>query len=430
MKHTVKTLPNSEVELTITVSTKEYEPHMEAAAKRLSGRMAVKGFRKGHVPYDMMKKEVGEMALLQEALQSLVQATYVEAIQTEKLEIIGTPQIDVEKVAPGNDVVYKATVALLPEVILADATTLKVKRKETAIEENKVTETIDALRGMHAKEVIKKGVAEGTNKIVLDMDMTIDNVPVEGGTAKDYQVYLSEDNHIPGFNKEVAGLKKDDEKEFTLEFSKTHYQKNLAGKKVDFKVKVKEVFDRQLPDMDEEFAKKLGQTDVKALTEIIRKNLENEAKQKTNQQFEIDILDAMIEKTKFDTIPEVLINSERQKMFYELKRDLEKNGVSVEQYMKDIKKTEDELFEDFRAQALKRAQAALISRQVALEKKLVVSEEEIDTEIDTMKQAYAQNKEAQENLTKPEVRDSIATVLQNKKVVQYLVEQVEGKTTK
>ena len=181
---------------------------------------------------------------------------------------------------------------------------------------------------------------------------------------------------------------------------------------------------------DEEFAKKLGQTDVKALTEIIRKNLENEAKQKTNQQFEIDILDAMIEKTKFDTIPEVLINSERQKMFYELKRDLEKNGVSVEQYMKDIKKTEDELFEDFRAQALKRAQAALISRQVALEKKLVVSEEEIDTEIDTMKQAYAQNKEAQENLTKPEVRDSIATVLQNKKVVQYLVEQVEGKTTK
>ena len=430
MKHTVKTLPNSEVELTITVSTKEYEPHMEAAAKRLSGRMAVKGFRKGHVPYDMMKKEVGEMALLQEALQSLVQATYVEAIQTEKLEIIGTPQIDVEKVAPGNDVVYKATVALLPEVILADATTLKVKRKETAIEENKVTETIDALRGMHAKEVIKKGVAEGTNKIVLDMDMTIDNVPVEGGTAKDYQVYLSEDNHIPGFNKEVAGLKKDDEKEFTLEFSKTHYQKNLAGKKVDFKVKVKEVFDRQLPDMDEEFAKKLGQTDVKALTEIIRKNLENEAKQKTNQQFEIDILDAMIEKTKFDTIPEVLINSERQKMFYELKRDLEKNGVSVEQYMKDIKKTEDELFEDFRAQALKRAQAALISRQVALEKKLVVSEEEIDTEIDTMKQAYAQNKEAQENLTKPEVRDSIATVLQNKKVVQYLVEQVQGKTTK
>ncbi len=239
-------------------------------------------------------------------------------------------------------------------------------------------------------------------------------------------MYLSEDHYIPGFNKEVEGLKKGDEKSFTLSFPKTHYQKHLAGKKVDFKVAVKDVFDRQLPEMNDEFAKKLGQTDVNALNDIIQSNLENEAKQKAAQQFEIDILDAMIEKTKFEDIPEVLINSERQKMFYELQRDLERNGVSVEQYMADIKKTEEELFEDFRAQAEKRAKAALLSRQVALENEMVVKAEEIDEEIEKMKHAYEHNKEAQENLKKPEVRDSIATVLQNKKVVALLKERVSG----
>jgi len=428
MSHTIKNIPNSEIEITITVTPKTYQPHLEAAAKRISTRMAVKGFRKGNVPYDMMKKEVGEMALLQEALQSIVQATYVEAIQKEDLEIVGTPQIDLVKNAPGNDIVYKATVALLPKVTLADASKLTVKRKDITIEDAKVSETIEALRGMHAQEIVKEGPATGTDKLVIDMDMTVDKVAVEGGQAKDYQVYLSEDHYIPGFNKEVEGLKKGDTKKFSLEFPKTHYQKHLAGKTADFAVTVKEVFTRELPELNDEFAKKLGQKDLKALTDIITSNLENEAKQKTNQQYEIDILDAMIEKTTFEDIPEVLINSERQKMFYELQRDLERNGVSVEQYMQDIKQTQEELYEGFRNQALKRAKAALISRQVALEKEIHVTDEEVDNEIELMKQAYEHNKEAQDNLKKPEVRDSIATVLQNKKVVAWLKEQVAGDT--
>lgn len=416
----------SQVEFTITVTPEEYQPALEKAAARLSERASIKGFRKGKAPYDVVKQNVGEMAIMQEAIERIVQEHYVAAVQAEELAIVGMPEIKMDKMAPGNDVVFSATVALLPDVKLPDLKKIKVKREEKKVDDKQIDETIDALRGMHANEVAKEGKAEGTDKLLIDMDMFIDKVPVDGGQAKDYQVYLSEDHYIPGFNKEVEGLKKGDTKEFTLDFPKTHYQKNLAGKTVEFKVSVKDVFERQMPEVNEDFAKKLGQKSVDELKELIKSNLTNEAKQKADQKFEIDMLDAIIEKAKFSDLPEVLINAERQKIFYELKGNLERSGISVEQYLRDIKKTEEDLRNDFTEQATKRAKAALISREVAQEQKMEISDKEIDAEIELMKGAYAHNKEAQENLKRPEIRDSIAVMLQNKKVITFLKETIEG----
>jgi trigger factor len=420
MTHSTKTLDKSQIELTITVTSEEYAPLMEKAAQRLSERSAVKGFRPGKVPYETMKREVGEMAILQEALDAIVQKTYFQAITEEKLEVVGMPKVDVEKLAPGNNVVYKAVVAILPTVKLPDLKKIKVTKKDATVEATKVDETLTALRGMHAKEVIKQGPAQGTDKLTIDMDMLIDNVPVEGGQARNYQVYLGEKHYIPGFNEQVAGMKEGEEKEFQLDFPDTHYQKQLAGKKVNFKVKAKGVYERQLPELDTEFAKKLGQESVEKLREIINNNLLEEAKHKTAQQIEIDILEQLIAQTEFSVLPEVLIDSERQKMFYELKRDLDRNGVSIEQYLSDIKKAEKELFEDFKNQAEKRAKAALLSRQVAKEQKLSVTDEELDKEVELIKKAYPNDKDTQENLKKPEVRESLAVTLQNRKVMDYL----------
>lgn len=430
MSHTLKKLEKSQVEFTITVSPADYQKDMETAATRLSSRVAVKGFRKGHIPYDTMKKEVGEMAILQEALESIVQRTFVEALQEEKLDTVGMPKISVEKVAPDNDLEYKAVVALLPVVKLVETKKVKVKKEEPTVDDKKMTETMNALRGMHAKEVIKEGKAEGTDKLVIDMDMTLDNVPVEGGQAKNHQVYLSEDHYIPGFNKQVEGLKKGDEKEFTLDFPKTHYQKMLAGKNVDFKVKVNDVYTRELPNVDEEFAKTLGQKSVEELTALVQKNLMAEATQKANQKAEIDLLDAMIEKSKFEDIPDVLMLAEKEKMFHELSRDLEKNGIAIDQYLRDIKKTEAELTEQFTDQAIKRAKASLVSRQVAKDQGIEVSKEDLDAEVELIKQAYPNNKEAEDNLKRPEVRDSIATMVQNRKVMDYLKKEVFGEEKK
>ncbi|OGH66510.1 MAG: trigger factor [Candidatus Magasanikbacteria bacterium RIFCSPHIGHO2_02_FULL_47_14] len=430
MNYTSKKLPQSQVELTITVPAEEYKPFMEKAAQRISARVATKGFRKGHAPYDVIAREVGEMNILQEAIEPIVQKTYVEALQQEKLEVLGMPKVNVEKVAPRNDFVYTAVVALVPKIKLPKIEDIKVKKVVKKVEDKDIKETVDAIRGMQAKEVIKSGKAEGTDKLVLDMDMFLDNVPVDGGQAKDYQVYLSEDHYIPGFNEHVTGLKKGDEKKFQLDFPKNHYQKHLAGKTVDFTVNVKDVYERQLPEMDADFAKRLGQESVEKVQELIKSNLYEEAKRKADQSAEVEILEKLIEKTTFDEIPELVIDSEKHRMFYELKRDLDKNGISIEQYLQDIKKKEDELYKDFTDQATKRGKAALISRQVAIEQNLKATDEELEKEIEIIKGSYQGNEEALENLKRPEVRDSIAMTVQNKKVIDWLKEKILEKEEK
>lgn len=427
MSHTLKTLPQSQIELTITVSPADYEKHLSKAAGRISERTAIKGFRPGHVPYDVVKKEVGEMNILNEALETIVQENFYNAVTQEKLDTIGMPKIEVEKVAPGNDLVFKATVALLPKVKLADIKKIKVEKKIKIVEDKHVDEVLDNLRKTQAKEVIKNDKKAATDdKLVIDMDMFLDKVPVEGGQSKNYQVYLSEPHYIPGFNEQLLGLGKDEEKEFSLNFPPTHYQKHLAGKNVQIKVKVKDVYERQLPELSDELAKALGQESLAKLRELINANLVKEAEEKSAQTAEIEILEALIAQSEFEAIPEVLIDAEKQKIFYELRHDLERHGVTIEQYLADIKKTQEEMQAGFTAQADKRAKAALISRQIASENHIHAHDEELNKEIKFLAEMYKDNKDYLENLKRPEVKDTIAVTLQNKKVMQWLKHQVLG----
>lgn len=426
MSHTIQKLEKSQVELIVTVTPNEYESFVKAAADRLANRVAIKGFRKGHVPYDILKKEVGEMGILSEALEPIIEATFFEAVQAEKLDTLGMPKIDVEKMAPGNDIVYKATVSLLPTVELPDFAKTKAERTVKPVEEKTVADTLEAIQNMHGEEKVKEGEAVGKDMVMIDMDMLVDNVPIDGGQAKDYRVYLGEEHYIPGFNEKLQGATKGEKREFSLEFPGTHYQKMLAGKKVDFKVTVKDVYERIPAELTEEFAQKLGQESVQKLRDLIQENLLREANEKADKDFEVAIFEDVIGKTKFSEIPEVLINSEKEKMFYELKRDIERMGMTIEQYLNDIKKKEDELFQEFTLQAEKRAKAALISRQVAKENDIKISEDEIDMEVALIKQSYKDDTAAIENLNRKEVRHSIATILQNKKVVAWLKEKVSG----
>lgn len=427
MPYTKKSLGRSQIEFCITVTPDACRKHLEKAAERISMRVAVKGFRKGHAPYDLVKREVGDMAILEEALKSIIKESFYAAVTDEGLDTVGMPKVEIEKMAPGNDVVYKATVALLPVVHPADPASLSIAREVKPVEEKHIADTIDAIRGMHATEILKHGAAEGTDKLVIDMDMFIDAVPVEGGQAKNYQVYLSEPHYIPGFNEQVAGLKSGDEKTFSLDFPPTHYQKHLAGKKVDIKVKVQEVYERHLPELSDDLAKKLGQESAEILKQLIADNLRQEAEQKADRQFEMNMLDAMIAGSTFEEIPDVIIDAERQKMMYELKRDLDKHGISLESYLADLKKKEQDIFNEFKAEAEKRAKAALLSRQISKDNGLSATDDEVKQEIAGMKEMYKNDKDYLERLDLPEVKDTVATMIQNKKVLAWMKERVSKK---
>lgn len=427
MSYTFKKLDTAEAEFTFTIPPAEYEKDLQAAAIRISERAAIKGFRPGKAPYDIVKQQVGEAKIMEEALERVIQHTYFEAVKAEKLQAIGMPKIDVQKMAPGNDVVYVATVALLPKVTLSPLSDIKVKDETKKVGDKEVADVLGNLQRMQPKEITKAGEATKEDKVTIDMDMFIDKVPVEGGQAKGHQVYLSEEHYIPGLADKLVGLKKDDLKEFTLKFPKEHYQKHLAGRDVDFKIKVNEVFELQYAELNDDFAKALGQESLTKLKELLMANLTREAENKESQRVEAAILDHLIENSTFETIPQVLVDSEKRKMFYELQHDLDKRGVTVEQYLKDIKKTEEQIFKDFAEGATKRAKAALISREVATTNNISVGKEELQKEVELIKQTYPGDKNVEENLKKTEVLETIASTLQNRKVVEFLKDKVVKK---
>ncbi len=417
----------SQVILTITIKPADYAKDLEIAAVRMSERAAIKGFRPGKAPYEMVKQQLGEQNIMQEAAERIVQRSYFEAVKTEKLATVGMPQITIQKMAPGNDFVFEAKVALLPSVKLPDLSKIKIEKKEVKTGDTEVNKVLEDLRKMQPKETVKAGAATKEDKMVVDLDMFIDNVAVEGGQAKNHQIYLNEPHYIPGLAEEIVGLKKDDTKDFKLVFPKDHYQKHLAGQKVDFKVKVNEVFALEFAKLDDEFAKSVGQESMTQLKELLLSNLSKEADKKEMERQEIAILDQMIEKTTFGEIPQILIDSEKQKMFNELKYDLDRRGISMDQYMLDIKKTEEQIFKDFDEQGTKRAKAALISRQIAKDNNITVDKDDMDKELADIKAAYPDDANVEENIKRPEVLDTIAATIQNRKVLAHLKEKVLGK---
>lgn len=426
MKYELKTLEKSQIELTITVEPADYKKDLANAALRISERAAIKGFRPGKAPYEMVKQQAGEIKIFEEAMQSMVEANFFAAVKKEKLDTVGMPQITIIKVAPGNDFVFKAAAALLPKIKLGDFTSVKIKHQAKTITDKDVDGVMNDLQKMQTKEILKSAAADKNDKVVINMEMFLDKVPMEGGQAPNHQVYLSEDYYIPGLAKQLVGLKKDDSKEFSLKFPQEHYQKHLAGKNVDFKIKVKDVFELQHPEINDEFAKTLGQENLEKLKNVLRDNLAQDAKQKDEQKVEIEILDQMIASSEFSDIPDVLINAEKNKIFHELKNSLANQGIEMEKYLKDVKKTEEEIYKDFTEQALRRVKAALVSRQVALENNIKAEKADVDEEIKMIKAAYPDNKNVEENLKKAEVLETLALTIQNRKVLQFLKDKILG----
>lgn len=424
MPHTLKNLEKSQVELTITVPPADYQKDLEEAAVRISERASIPGFRPGKAPYKIVKEQLGEIKIFEEALESIVQKNFFTAIQAEKLETVGQPQITIEKIAPGNDFVFRAVVALLPSVKLPDLSKIKVERRETKVEEKDVDHILEDLKKMRPEEKIKAGISTTEDKMIIDLEMFSGNVPLEGGQAKDHQVYLSEKHYIPGLAEQLVGLKKDDKKDFTLKFPAEHYQKQFAGKDIDFKVLVKDVFELHYPEIDDAFAKKLGQESVAKLRELLRQNISAEANAKEEQRLEIEMLDQIVAQSEFSELPEIIIKAEKEKMFHELKHELEHQGITMEKYLSDIKKSEEEIHLDFSERADKRVKAALISRQIAKDRGITVENKEMEEEFKLIKASYGDDKNVEENLKRPEVRATIALALQNKKVIQWLKEQI------
>ncbi len=418
-------LPKSEACISVTISLEEAQPAFVAAAERLSHAQVFPGFRPGKAPYDVVKTKLGEMAIWNEAIEGLVRHAYAKAIVDNKLEPVGSPEIEMKKFAPGNPIEFTATTTILPAVLeLPKLEDVQVKAQPVKVSEKAIDEALQELQKMQTVEVAVERPATKADKVLLDVAITKAGVAVEGGTAKNHAVYLAEPYYIPGFPEQIVGLKTGDTKTFSVAFPENHFQKHLAGQPADFTVTVHGVKELQPPALDEAFAKSLGQESIAVLRDLLKKNLETEEEQKEKERQEQEALEIMVTKARFEDLPAKLIEAEAEKMTHELEHSLAERGLEFGPYLANIKKTRDELKLEFTPNATKRLKTILIIRALAKREDVAVNETEIAEEIARAMNQYKDDPASQEQIRTEEYADSVRNILRNRKTIEYLREKV------
>lgn len=424
----IKNLPKSQMELTITVAPEQMQPYLMAAAKKISNDIKIAGFRPGLAPYDIVVANVGEMKILDAALEDVVRETFVEAVRGHELKTVGTPEISIEKAAPKNELVYRAIVSVVPAVKLPDFSKISVSVKPVEVTDAEVDAVLTDLQKMHAAFLDTTDAVGPTDQVTVDMDLLDGAVPLEGGQARSHIVPLDEPYYIPGFAEKLIGSHAGEELNFDLPFPSDHYQKLYAGKNITFKVKVIKVQKKTLPEITEDFAKKLGVASVEELRSNIKENILTDHKRKSEESADVEMLRSVVSASEFGELPENLVTAERTKLMQDLMHSLQQHGITTEQYFADMKKSPEELEAGFTDQAVERAKMGLITHTVATEQKLEVTKDELQEELDAIHEAYKNNPDALKRLNSPEVQDSVLNSMRNRKVMDWMREKMVKNT--
>lgn len=284
-----------------------------------------------------------------------------------------------------------------------------------------IEKAVNDLRDMFATEALVDRVAKTGDKVDIDIDLYQDNVAVEGGSTKSHPIVIGSGHFIPGFEDQLVGVKKDDTKTFTLKFPKEYHNEKLANANGDFTVKVNGVYEITKPEVNDDFAKMAGKFETIAeLRAKLEENLRTESEEKEDSAFERAVIEELIKRSRFAELPEMLIESELQKMVHELQEQVERQGGKWEDYLTATKKTVDTLRTEFREQAERRVKAALLIRQLAKLEHIEADPKQVEEEVNSTKAMYANQPELLSRIDSEDYRDYLKSLQVNKRVVELL----------
>ncbi len=421
-----KVLEKSQVELSVELSVEEFAPFIEKGAKKLAEKIKIEGFRPGKAPLEVLKAKVGEMSILEEAAQIAVNKTLDGILEERVNEIkaVGQPNVNISKLAPNNPFEYKVTLSVLPEIEMGKYKDLGLKAEEVKVEEKELEKILNDLREMRAKEVLAekdKGIENG-DKVIVDIKLFDNKVPVEDGSYNDLSLLTGKNYFVPGFDEKLIGAKTDDKLKFNLAYPENHHQKNLSGKKIDFEVKIKSVFRRETPELNDEFAKDFRVKDLAELKKDLKENVLKEKQREADLKNESEMISKIVEGAKIGDLPEILIESESRNIMSELEQSVLRQGGKFEDYLAHLKKTKDELRLEMLPNALKRVKSSLVIREIAVLEKIEASDKEIDEKISDLKNQYKGNAEVEKMISESSYRYYLKNILTNEKVLDRLKE--------
>ena len=384
----VEKLEKNMAKLTIEVSAEDLDKAMEKAYQKQKSRISLPGFRKGKAPRKMIESMYGKGVFMEDAVNSLVPQEYTKALGECDLEIVSQPEINVTQMEPGKALIFTADVAVKPEVTLGDYKGVEVPKSEIAVTDEEVDAEVKKEQDKNARTVAVEDRAAANGDITtIDFEGFVDGVAFDGGKGTDYALTLGSGTFIPGFEDQLVGANAGDHVEVKVTFPEEYQAKELAGKEAVFQCDVKKIETKEVPELDDEFAKDVSFDTLAEYKEDVKKKLTEKKEKEARTAKENAAVDKAIENAQMD-IPELMTKTECRQMMDDFSRRMQQQGLSMEQYFQFTGQSMDKMMEDMKPQALKRIQTRLVLEKVAEAENIQPSEEEITEEIQKMADAY------------------------------------------
>lgn len=376
--------------LTVTVPAEEVNAGLDKAFKKVVKQVNVPGFRKGKMPRPMFEQRFGVEALYQDALDFILPDAYAAAVEEAGINPIDRPEIDIEQMEKGKELIFTAKVTVEPEVELGDYKGLEVEKEDTEVTEEDLNKAIEADLARKAELVVKEEgeVAEG-DVVNLDFDGYVNEEAFEGGKAEGYDLEIGSGQFIPGFEEQLVGTKVGDEKDVTVTFPEEYHAEELAGKEAVFKVKINEVKSKEVPELDDEMAKELDESvdSVDAYKEKYKKDLQEQKTLQAENNMKESLIAQAVENAKVD-IPEAMINTELDRMMQEFEQRIAQQGLNLELYYQFSGQTEEQLKESMKADAEARVKTNLTLAAIAKAENIEISDTDVDAELSKMSEQF------------------------------------------
>ena len=422
-----KTENANEVKFEITVEAAKFEDAMKKVYFKSAKYFNIPGFRKGKAPMQIVEKYYGPEIFYEDAFNEIAQEALEEAVEENKLDVVSRPEVDVKQMEKGKDLIFTVVMQTKPEAEVSKYKGIEIKKVEYNVTDEDIEHELHHMQEHNSRLIsVEDRAVESGDTTTIDFEGSVDGVPFEGGKAENYDLEIGSNTFIPGFEDQIIGMKIDEEKDVKVKFPEEYFSKELAGKDAVFKVKLHEIKKKELPELDDEFAKDVSEFDtLKELKADIKAKQEKQNEEKAKYETQDAVIKALCEKTKVE-IPSGMVEMEVENMLKDFEQRLAYQGLNLAQYFKMMGKTEEEVKKEYEPQAIEGIKSRLALEAVIKAEKIEATDKEVEDKMKEMAKNYGKEND-EEFLKNENVRNYIKQGLESEKAIDFLVKNAKIK---